>query len=210
MRSAPTEERKLPTRPLRRPVPPHPQDAAAHGESAPLLPGAASAAAGSDGPRRRPLVLRCGHSFCTICISEWVKGHTTCPVCRRDIDASDEDARAAGTPPAPCSAQQRGDAAGAAGAAAAAMRHRDIGMPELLFRTQRLGLLYPDFVSDTMTAQWLDDIADNRDLSPAALARFEARHPAREHAAELRAAGAGGASVSFGGGHSSGGGGSSW
>ena len=188
-------------------TPSHQQAHVPGGESAPLLPDRSGNVAAA-GPQRRPLVLRCGHSFCSSCISEWVKAHTTCPVCRRDIDAADGDeASPASTTPPPCGAQQRGDVG--VGTVAAAVR-RDFAMPELIFRTQRLGLLYPDFISNSMTAQWLDDITDNRDLSAAALARFEARHPARTRAEELRTAGAGGASVSFGGGHSSGGGGSSW
>lgn len=64
-----------------------------------------------------------------------------------------------------------------------------------------------------MVDQWYDDISSGRDLSAAALANLEARHPARdaERRAELRESGRWGASTSFGGGHGGGGGGgSSW
>jgi uncharacterized membrane protein YgcG len=169
---------------------------------------AAAAAAGgaaSPKPPRKPLVLRCGHSFCSPCIGEWVKAHTTCPVCRRDIDGNDEPAAAA-------SARPRPPCAAAAGQPADRWRN-DMFLPELMFRTRRLGMLYPDLVTDSMTAQFLDDISSGRDLSEASLRTFEARHPARDatRRQELASSGRMGASASFGGGHSGGGGGgSSW
>jgi len=185
---------------------------------------AAAAAAGGGGmgaaptspkPKRKPLVLRCGHSFCAPCIGEWVKGHTTCPVCRRDLDAADGDEAASSS-----AARSRPPCSATAAAAQQQQqqperrRQADLWLPELMFRTRRLGLLYPDLVSDTMTAQFLDDIQSGRDLSESALRHFDARHPARDatRRQELRDSGRMGAGVSFGGGHSGGGGGggSSW
>ncbi|GBF97799.1 lactase-phlorizin hydrolase [Raphidocelis subcapitata] len=183
------------------------QASAAAAGNSPSGSGAARAPASPGAPptprRGPPLVLACGHSFHAACISEWAAGHTTCPICRRDINEEDDGgARARGAPPPPCS--------GGAPPAAAAAARRDLWMPELLFRTRRLGLMYPDFISTSMTDQFLQDLESDADLSHAALARFEARHPARERAAELREAGRGGASASFGGGHGGGGAGSSW
>ncbi|KAI8465557.1 MAG: TLP18.3, Psb32 and MOLO-1 founding proteins of phosphatase-domain-containing protein [Monoraphidium minutum] len=190
--------------------------AEAAGESAPLLASrgdAAAVAGGGDAKGHRPLALRCGHAFCVPCISEWVRGHTTCPVCRRDIDAPDGTSRTPPPPRQPCGDATATAAAQQAGVRARGPARRDIFLPELMFRTQRLRLLYPDYVSDTMAAQFLQDLEEDRPLSPAAFASFEARHPARDAAgrAELRESGRGGASTSFGGGSGGGGGaGSSW
>lgn len=90
---------------------------------------------------------------------------------------------------------------------------RDVWLPELMFRTQRLRLLYPDLVSDSMAAQLMDDLEQDREITPAAFASFEAHHPARDpvRRAEIRESGRTGASASFGGGRGDGGGaGSSW
>ena len=32
-----------------------------------------------------PLFFICGHSFCKICINEWLKRSNTCPTCRREL-----------------------------------------------------------------------------------------------------------------------------
>jgi hypothetical protein len=81
-----------------------------------------------------------------------------------------------------------------------------------MFRAQRLQLLYPDLVSNTMAAQFQQDLQEDRELCPDALAAFEARHPARdaERRAELRDSGRMGASNSFGGGSGGFGAGTSW
>jgi hypothetical protein len=48
-------------------------------------------------------VLRCGHAFCDPCISQWLKTHTNCPICRKDLEDQEEQ-QPAGQPPASCGA----------------------------------------------------------------------------------------------------------
>jgi hypothetical protein len=48
-------------------------------------------------------VLRCGHAFCDPCISQWLKTHTNCPICRKDLEDQEEQ-QPAEQPPASCGA----------------------------------------------------------------------------------------------------------
>lgn len=138
------------------------QGGATASESAPLLNTRGEAASLGGTKAKHPLSLRCGHTFCAPCISEWVKGHTTCPVCRRDIDAPGNDAQGASssTRRLPCSAsttqgQQQQQPQWRRDPMYYDRYRRDVWLPELMFRTRRLRLLYPDLVTDSMTAQFL-------------------------------------------------------
>ena len=35
--------------------------------------------------KTRAAQLRCGHSFCRACVSEWLERARTCPICRTDV-----------------------------------------------------------------------------------------------------------------------------
>lgn len=86
-------------------------------DTQPLLgrSGSASSGRGSSGASggKTPLVLRCGHTFCEPCISEWVKKASSCPVCRKDLNGDDAPTTAApGAPRGPCSSTTTTDATG--------------------------------------------------------------------------------------------------
>ncbi|WIA12293.1 hypothetical protein OEZ85_012349 [Tetradesmus obliquus] len=165
----------------------------------------AKSASGKDHVVRKPLVLRCGHAFCDPCISEWLKSHTNCPICRKDLE-DQEQQTPADAPPASC---------GPAGNGPRAQQdviQQQVWLPELGFRLRRLHTLYPEYVTSPMVYAWEEDIASGRNLDMGIVQRFEARNPARQQ--QLEVAGRSGASSSayFGGGSSRGGGGagSSW
>jgi uncharacterized membrane protein YgcG len=149
---------------------------------------------------RKPLVLRCGHAFCDPCITQWLKSHTNCPICRKDLEDGDEQPPAAAAPPASCAVN------------APDVLQQQVYLPELGFRLRRLRMMYPDFVTDPMLYAWEEDLAAGRDLNSGVVQQFEARDPNRQR--QLEEGGRAGASsyATFGGGSSYGGGGSgsSW
>ncbi|KAF6250917.1 TLP18.3, Psb32 and MOLO-1 founding proteins of phosphatase-domain-containing protein [Scenedesmus sp. NREL 46B-D3] len=164
-------------------------------------------ASGKGQAAKKPLVLRCGHAFCDPCISQWLKSHTNCPICRKDLEDQEEQPPAAEQPPASC-----GAAAGTGVRAQHDVIQQQVWLPELGFRLRRLRMMYPDFVTDPMVYAWEEDIAAGRSLNMGVVQQFEARNPARQQ--QLEASGRQGASssASFGGGSTYGGGGagSSW
>ncbi len=36
-----------------------------------------------------PMILKCGHTYCKVCIVDWMKQKKTCPECRKDIKKPD-------------------------------------------------------------------------------------------------------------------------
>ncbi|KRT82390.1 zinc finger protein [Oryctes borbonicus] len=40
--------------------------------------------------RKTEVLLPCTHSYCLICIEEWNEDHDTCPVCRENLDSTDD------------------------------------------------------------------------------------------------------------------------
>lgn len=42
-----------------------------------------------DNPHR-PVTLDCHHTFCEVCILEWLEKEQTCPVCRAKVEGSSQ------------------------------------------------------------------------------------------------------------------------
>lgn len=167
---------------------------------------AAAAGGGHAAKEKKPLVLRCGHAFCEPCISEWLKSHTNCPICRKDLDGDDPPSSSTRTTPPPpntCNPQQHQQQRWGM-----YNNREEWLMAEQMYRLRRLQYFYPDYISDMTLRGWEDDLRHDRDLNPAP---FNALDPSIRRELEDRGAGGSGG-MSFGGGGSSGGGGagSSW
>lgn len=105
--------------------------------------GTSRASSSSSKREKRPLVLRCGHSFCEPCIQQWLKTKSSCPVCRKDItDDPDEPSNAStnqrSIPPDPCSDQLQRDNEW----------RQQLWMTELGFRLRQLRRMYPDYITE--------------------------------------------------------------
>ncbi|GAX79821.1 hypothetical protein CEUSTIGMA_g7261.t1 [Chlamydomonas eustigma] len=188
--------------------------------------------------QRKPLTLPCKHTFCEICITEWIQQKKiSCPVCRRPMDketSTDESHRHARSQP-PCheegdvdsdsggAQRSQEETAGRAGGSRTQQHeeqqqhqqrgdynHQDMVRDELLFRLLTLRRRYPQYVNDRMVRTWTEDIESGREISSSALREFQILNPAMR--SELATSGSHGAHSSFGGGSSHGGGGrgSSW
>lgn len=70
------------------------QSAAAGGGGAGGDGGAGSTDASDEG--KEPVTLRCGHTFCDECITQWLERGTTCPICRRGLDEGQPDGSSGG------------------------------------------------------------------------------------------------------------------
>ncbi|KAI4462511.1 ring finger protein [Holotrichia oblita] len=40
--------------------------------------------------RKTEVLLPCTHSYCLVCIKEWSEDHDTCPVCRQNLESTDD------------------------------------------------------------------------------------------------------------------------
>lgn len=156
-----------------------------------LLPSSrdASTRTSNDTPadRNARVALPCGHSFHSVCISDWVDGGSggeqnrqQCPVCRASVD---------------------GGAGPTAGLAMA--QDSELGMfeEERRFRIRRAHDIYPDFITMSM----MNNYMGNRHVTMETHTSFARLDPAL--AAQAQSVGSGGSSFSFGGGSSFGGGG---
>eukprot|EP00191_Tetraselmis_sp_GSL018_P010159 CAMPEP_0177596786 /NCGR_PEP_ID=MMETSP0419_2-20121207/11325_1 /TAXON_ID=582737 /ORGANISM="Tetraselmis sp., Strain GSL018" /LENGTH=540 /DNA_ID=CAMNT_0019088835 /DNA_START=174 /DNA_END=1792 /DNA_ORIENTATION=- len=173
-------------------VTPKAEPGASGPESESLLEPEAPRAQGGSGKAvaRDPVALPCGHVFCERCIDEWMKGHRTCPICRKDPtrpsgdggDGPSGDGGGGGGSDQPpgCGAsasddageRHRGDARPGLWMGAA-----ELG-PELIFRLSSLQRRYPSFVTPHMVNRWAYDINHGRTIGWSADRDFLNRDPA--------------------------------
>eukprot|EP00892_Ulva_mutabilis_P011785 jgi/Ulvmu1/897/UM101_0005.1 len=173
---------------------------------------------------REPFMLPCGHTFCEACITEWLNRHQECPVCRRAVDS----ASVTRAPPQDPTRQAPADTE----AASPRLRLRpprrcrgyggtsfywhdsdfDLYGPELAFRLARLRRYHPDYITQGM----VDDMMNEAHGGGGAAVPDWGRHPAfvqqisAQSRSEMHSAGSHSGGASFGGGASSGGGGGGW
>ena len=159
-------------------------------------------------------LLRCGHAFCTPCLSRALAVKLACPICRQPPDRD--------APPSPSHPQARHSvgfespspsssascAASLDGARPAGGADMHVFMPELVFRLRRVQLMFPEFVTPGMVDRWALN-APTGGLEFAQDAAFLRMDPGRGGGGggEGGGGGGGGGSRGFGGGSSRGGGG---
>ncbi|KAK9839452.1 hypothetical protein WJX81_003096 [Elliptochloris bilobata] len=159
----------------------------------PLLPplGSRHSGRGSVVAARKRLVLPCGHAFCEDCISQWVKAHETCPICREPLVARQ----------APSVVERWAPG---------------LHEQELMFRLIRIQRGYPGIVDNAMVRHWSEDARAGRPIEWSS-ARWQAERQRQLSDPQLRADragagahGAGGSSFGGGGGGGGGGAGGGW
>lgn len=192
------------------------QDAAAASSSTATAPGAGGSSTQRGGRgrgaavERKPLYLRCGHAFCEPCIGEWVKKHSTCPICRKDMTQDDDQPPSTANPSGPLPSTQTSSSYYYSRTRTPPHMHYHNVEPELLFRLGSLRRMYPWYVSTDMYDTWSSDIRQQRELNTERLRAFQMNDPAIRQQHEE--SGSRGTSNHWGGGSSGGGGGSggSW
>lgn len=82
-------------------------------------------------PETQAKLLACGHKYCEPCLTEWLRDHSTCPICRQSTEQrNDEDATSCHRP----------------------FTHDFI--PELQFRLMMLSLQHPSLITTSMVNRW--------------------------------------------------------
>ncbi|GMH38633.1 hypothetical protein BSKO_06517 [Bryopsis sp. KO-2023] len=139
--------------------------------------------------RKLPVTLQCGHSFCEPCLLDWLDHNDTCPICRQSIpNMSDSSSY----PNTYSTSQQQWTAS--------------TWDPEMQFRLNRLGYLYPSYMTPGMIDMWYMDYRLGRNFEYQNHPDFKALTAAQE--SNLADFGSSGAAGDFGGGTADGGGGS--
>lgn len=158
---------------------------------------------------KKPVTLRCGHTFCEPCLQSWlVQGHS-CPICRKPVKttgdaAEDESDSQPGTSSGINRNNQRSRSEMARYGG-----DNDLTQ-ELMFRLLSLQRLYPTFVSDEQLRILSSDASTTGTLNWELIRDFQMNNPdLRAHRENI---GALGNSAAFGGGSGGGGGGAggSW
>lgn len=152
----------------------------------------ATAAGGSPGAERVPVTLRCGHTFCEPCLTQWMERAATCPICRERVDG-DQDAAA------------RGAASSVQGAVRPRYMTDDLLTAELAFRLMTLQHRYPAFITPSLVDRWSAEARDTGNFDFEGAREFLLSDPAVRAQHEM--SGRAGNTMSFGGGSGSGGGG---
>ena len=157
-------------------------------------------------------LLRCGHAFCSPCLSRALAVKLACPICRqppdRDVPPGAPPRQSSGGPssssaPSASCAAAAGDGAQAGGARAGG----DVNfLPELVFRLRRVQLAFPEFVTPGMVDRWVVD-APAGGLEFTQDAAFVRADPSLSAPPRGSDGGGGGFGGGFGGGSTRGGGG---
>jgi len=151
---------------------------------------------------KKPITLRCGHTFCESCLGTWMDRAPTCPICRERVDKDDRGGANA----------QNNQQSGAAGRVRGQERNRmdDLLTAELMFRLMRLQTRYPAYLTDSVLDTWRDEAQSTGTFNWASAREFQLNDPAVRAHQEMR--GSYGNTMSFGGGGGGGGGGAggSW
>ena len=114
-------------------------------------------------------LLRCGHAFCSPCLSRALAVKLACPICRQPPDrdvppgapprlsslgSQGGSSSSLAGPSTSCTATAAGEGALAGGARPGG----DVNfLPELVFRLRRVQLAFPEFVTPGMVDRWVVD-----------------------------------------------------
>ncbi len=156
---------------------------------------------------KKPITLRCGHTFCESCLETWMERAPTCPICRERVDNDDGGA---GTSSGYQGTQQSGAAAGRMRGGQDRNMLDDMLTAELMFRLMRLQSRYPAYITPTVIDSWREEAQSTGTFNWASAREFQLNDPAVRAHQEMR--GSHGNTMSFGGGGGGGGGGAggSW
>ena len=167
------------------------------------------ASGSGDSPEdKKPITLRCGHTFCESCLETWMERAPTCPICRKRVD-NDDDGDGTGATASGSQQQQSG-----AGGGRLRGQERNIAddllTTELMFRLMRLQNRYPAYITPTVMDTWREEAQSTGTFNWASAREFQLNDPAVRAHQEMR--GSSGNTMSFGGGGGGGGGGAggSW
>lgn len=100
----------------------------------------------------RPMVLRCGHSFCFTCLSTHLKsvGGSVCPICRANVSDVGSAPKSSSPLMGDNSISCESSVHRQSEERNTTLRVFDIRRPEIMFRMSRMRVLYPDIMTSSV------------------------------------------------------------